>query len=133
MNFADGLTMTGVDGLTMTGVDGTTWEVNSVIIRQANGLTMTGVDGLTMTGVDGLQQVGEDGLTIVCRVVPAFVAALAGLTGERLWAVVQEWLQDEHMADWETAGDVEAVLKEMATFARRAEREVKPVLQMTTV
>jgi hypothetical protein len=76
--------------------------------------------------------IGEDGLTIVCRVVPKFVSALAMLTDSKFKETVRHWRKDENMADW-TETDATAVLKEMAAFARRAEVERKPVLQMTTV
>jgi hypothetical protein len=92
------------------------------------------VDGeaLAQRGDADEDGIGEEGLTIVSRVLPEFVTALASLTDAKLKEVVRHWRKDESMADWSVA-DATAVLKEMAAFAKRAEKEGKPVLQMTTV
>lgn len=89
-------------------------------------------ESLAQRGEADENGIGEDGLTIVCRVVPDFVVALAKLTDATLREAVRHWRKDENMADWSDS-DATAALKEMVEFARRAEKDGKPVLQMTTV
>jgi hypothetical protein len=77
------------------------------------------------------QQHDDEGGVAVCRVLPAFVAELAAVSPRRLKQVAAAWHAREPMGDW-VAADVAAVLGEMVAFARRAAREGKPVLQLTT-
>lgn len=89
-------------------------------------------ESLAQRGEADEDGIGENGLTVVSRVAPAFVTALAKLTEAKLAGIVRVWREDECMEDWAEA-DAMAVLKELAAFARRAEKDGKPVLQMTTV
>lgn len=87
---------------------------------------------LAQRGEANEEGIGEEGLTVVLRVLPEFVSALAKLTKAESAKVVTEWLTDETMDGWEKAKATE-VLREMVAFAARAEAEKLPVLQMMTV
>lgn len=76
--------------------------------------------------------IGDVGLTLVVRVLPEFVSALAKLTTAESVKVVTKWLADESMDGWKKA-EAAAVLNEMIAFAARAETEGLPVLEMVTV
>jgi hypothetical protein len=76
--------------------------------------------------------IGEDGLTLVTRVAPAFVTTLAKLPDTPSAKVVKAWTADESMADWEAKDAIQALV-ELIEFARRAEGAGKPVLQLVVV
>jgi hypothetical protein len=73
----------------------------------------------------------EDGGVIVDRVAPGFITALAALHKPDVERRARDWHACEAMAQWELKLVAE-VLWEMAEFARRAGREGKPVLQLST-
>jgi len=74
----------------------------------------------------------DGGMVSVTQVLPAFVAELAALTAAQLRRAAAGWHECEGMTDW-AAADVARCLKEMAAFARRANRASKPVLCLSTV
>lgn len=75
---------------------------------------------------------GEDGLTLVSRVAPEFVIALAELSEPPPAKVVKAWLADASMADWKAA-EAKRSLAEMTEFAQHAVAVGKPVLQLSVV
>ncbi len=77
------------------------------------------------------QQYDEEGGVAVTAVLPEFLAELVSLTAKPMKDVALLWQQCEAMAEWESATVVE-VLREMVAFARRAEKEGKAVLELST-
>jgi hypothetical protein len=74
----------------------------------------------------------DDGLVSVWRVHPEFVQKLAGVGANDLRPLARQWAESETLSDWNTPG-VEAVLKTMTAFARRAVFDGKAVLAMAVV
>lgn len=74
----------------------------------------------------------DDGSVSVRRVHPELVRTLAGVTPADLRPLARKWAACEAFEEWNTPG-VEAVLKRMAAFARRAVFDGKAVLAMAVV
>ncbi|MCU0705189.1 MAG: hypothetical protein MUF18_14545 [Fimbriiglobus sp.] len=71
----------------------------------------------------------EDGSVSVYRVHPELVRKLAGLKDAELRSLAKKWGAADSLSEWNTPG-VEAVLKTMAAFARRAIFDGKAILAM---
>ncbi len=87
-------------------------------------------DSLDSATGDLLFQEAEE--VFVARVVPAFIEALAAIKPAGIKRLAAEWNKSEELADWDAA-EVATVLRELVKFARRAQREGKPVLQFSVV
>lgn len=74
----------------------------------------------------------DDGSVSVWRVHPEFVKRLAAVGATDLRSLARKWADTEALSDWNTPG-VEAVLKKMTAFARRAVFDGKAVLAMAVV
>jgi hypothetical protein len=74
----------------------------------------------------------DDGSVSVWRVHPELVRTLAGVTPTGLRPLARKWAACDALEEWNTPG-VEAVLKQMAAFARRAVFDGKGVLAMAVV
>lgn len=95
---------------------------------------LAGRSGIEDFHGDALHHDGDEdgeGGTVVCRVLPEFVAELSALTDARAEQFAVAWCRTENMTDWEP-GDAAGLLREMAAFARRAIRDGRPVLQLLT-
>ncbi len=68
----------------------------------------------------------------VCRVEPGFIEALASVKPATVKRLASAWGKSEELSDWRPA-EVESVLRELVTFARRAKREGKPVLELSVL
>jgi hypothetical protein len=78
-----------------------------------------------------LFQASDEG-PFVCRVVPEFIAALATIPGPDLSTIAAAWARAEMMSRWAPVTLAE-LLGELVQFARRAQREAKPLLQMNVL
>ncbi len=74
----------------------------------------------------------DDGSVSVWRVHPEFVTRLATVGGADLRPLARKWADTDSLSEWNTPG-VEAVLKTMTAFARRAVFDGKAVLAMAVV
>lgn len=74
----------------------------------------------------------DDGSVSVWQVHPEFVRALAAVGASDLRPTARKWAESESLSDWNTPG-VEAVLKKMTAFAKRAIFDGKAVLAMAVV
>ena len=74
----------------------------------------------------------DDGSVSVRRVHPEFVQRLAGVGANDLRLLARRWADSETLSEWNTPG-VEAMLKKMTAFARRAVFDGKAVLAMAMV
>ncbi len=74
----------------------------------------------------------DDGSVSVWRVKPEFVQQLAAVGPADLRPLARRWAESESLSEWNTPG-VEAVLKRMTAFARRAVFDGKAVLAMAVV
>src|SRR5262245_19769620 len=77
------------------------------------------------------QDYHEEGGVAVSRVAPEFINELAAVRANQVGRIAEQWHGCEPVAEWERP-TVTAVLREMIAFARRANREGKPVLQLST-
>jgi hypothetical protein len=74
----------------------------------------------------------EEDEVFVCRVEPGFIEALAAVKPAAIKRLAAEWNKCEELADW-SAADVVSVLRELVKFASRAQRDGKPVLQLSVL
>jgi hypothetical protein len=74
----------------------------------------------------------DDGSVSVRRVHPELVSKLAGVGAIDLRPLARRWAGCDSLSEWNTPG-VEAVLKAMTAFARRAVFDGKAVLAMAVV
>ena len=74
----------------------------------------------------------DDGSVSVWRVRPEFDQQLAAVGPADLRPLARRWAESESLSEWNTPG-VEAVLKRMTAFARRAVFDGKAVLAMAVV
>lgn len=74
----------------------------------------------------------DDGSVSVWQVRPEFVRSMAGVTPTALRPLARKWVACDALEEWNTPG-VEAVLKAMSAFARRAVFDGKAVLAMAVV
>ena len=74
----------------------------------------------------------DDGSVSVWRVHPEFVTRLAAVGPTDLRPLARRWADADCLSEWNTPG-VEAVLKKMTAFARRAVFDGKAVLAMAVV
>ena len=68
----------------------------------------------------------------VSRVERGFIKSLAAVKPAAVKSLAAEWNKSEELSDW-GAAEVESVLRELVTFARRAEREGRPMLQLSVL
>jgi hypothetical protein len=74
----------------------------------------------------------DDGSVSVRRVHPELVTKLAGVGANDFRPLARRWAECDSLSEWNTPG-VEAVLKAMTAFARRAVFDGKAVLAMAVV
>lgn len=74
----------------------------------------------------------DDGSVSVWQVHPEFVKRLAAVGATELRPLARKWADTDSLSEWNTPG-VEAVLKKMTAFARRAVFDGKAVLAMAVV
>jgi hypothetical protein len=74
----------------------------------------------------------DDGSVSVRRVHPELVTNLAAVGAADLRPLARRWAECDSLSEWNTPG-VEAVLKGMTAFARRAVFDGKAVLAMAVV
>lgn len=113
--------------------------VGDVDLMLLRGILLGRPDDIEDADGDALYHESEDGESgvSVTRIRPAFLGELAALSPAEIERAGGEWHRREEMADrdpvmanWDP-GTVVAMLGEMAEFARRAQQEDKPVLQLS--